>query len=140
MKTSITLQDKDGMHFIGNTGTGFEINLDSDPSVGGSNKGPRPMELMAFSLIGCTAMDVISILRKMRQDVTEFRVNLDGERASEHPKVFTKVRIEYILKGHDIDPKMVERAIQLSAERYCPVQAMLSPTVAIEHDYRIEAA
>lgn len=140
MKATVTLQDKDSMHFVGIPDSGFELTLDADPSVGGANKGPRPLELMAVSLIGCTAMDVISILRKMRQDVTDFSVSMEADRASEHPKVFTKVRIEYVVTGNDVDPKSVARAIELSAERYCPVQAMLEPSVEIEHDFRIEVA
>ncbi len=135
MKSSVTLQNS--MHFIGTTDSGFSIDLDSGASVGGQNKGARPLELLAMSLIGCTAMDVISILRKMRQNVTGFTVNFDAERAEAHPKVFTKIDVEYMIEGNDIDVKMVERAIDLSAKRYCPVQAMLETAVPIHHSYKL---
>ena len=135
MKSSVILQNS--MHFIGTTDSGFSIDLDSGASVGGQNKGARPLELLAMSLIGCTAMDVISILRKMRQDVTGFAVNFEAERAEAHPKVFSKIDVEYLIEGNDIDIKMVERAISLSAERYCPVQAMLETAVPIHHSYKL---
>ena len=135
MKSSVTLQDN--MHFIGKTTTGFSINLDAGESVGGQNKGARPLELMAMSLIGCTAMDVISILRKMRQDVTAFSVNFDATNAQEHPKVFTQIDVEYIITGNNLDTKMVEKAIELSTTRYCPAQAMLETAVPINHTYKL---
>ena len=135
MKSSVTLQSS--MHFVGSTASGFSIDLDSGASVGGQNKGARPLELLAMSLIGCTAMDVIAILRKMRQDVTGFSVNFEAERAEAHPKVFTKIDVEYLIEGHDIDVKLVERAIDLSATRYCPVQAMLETAVPIHHTYKL---
>ncbi len=135
MKSSVTLQNS--MHFIGTTDSGFSIDLDSGANVGGQNKGARPLELLAMSLIGCTAMDIISILRKMRQNVTGFTVNFDAERAEAHPKVFTKIDVEYMIEGNDIDVKMVERAIDLSAKRYCPVQAMLETAVPIHHSYKL---
>ncbi len=135
MKSTVILQSS--MHFIGTTESGFAIDLDSGASVGGQNKGARPLELLAMSLIGCTAMDVISILRKMRQDVTGFSVNFEAERAETHPKVFSKIDVEYLIEGNDIDRKMVDRAIELSATRYCPVQAMLETAVPIHHSYKL---
>ena len=135
MKASVTLQE--GMHFVATADTGFSVDLDASPKVGGADGGFRPLELLAMSLVGCTGMDVISILRKMRQDVTEFKVNFDADHAEGHPKVFTQIRVEYEIHGKNIDTKMVEKAIQLSAERYCPVQAMLEPAVPISHTYKI---
>jgi len=137
MKASVTLQD--GMHFIATADSGFTVDLDTDPAVGGADGGFRPLELLAMSLVGCTGMDVISILRKMRQNVTGFKVNFEAARREDHPKVFTEIQVEYVIQGKEIDPKMVERAIELSAERYCPVQAMLEPTVPIHHTYKIVA-
>jgi putative redox protein len=125
------------MSFSGTADTGFTIPLGADPSVGGDNDGFRPMELMAISLAGCTAMDVISILTKKRQEVTAFEVRVHVERATEHPKVFTHVQIEYLVEGRQIDPEAVKRAIELSTTQYCPAQAMLSKAVEIEHTFTI---
>jgi putative redox protein len=125
------------MTFTGTAGTGFSVPLGSDPSVGGDNDGFRPLELMAVSLAACTAMDVISILRKKKEDVTAFEVRTHADQASEHPHVFTHVLVEYILTGHRINPTAVERAIELSVTKYCPVQAMLTKAVQIEHTYQI---
>jgi putative redox protein len=125
------------MTFTGTAGTGFSVPLGTDPSVGGDNDGFRPLELVAVSLAGCTAMDVISILRKKKEDVTAFEVRTHADQASEHPHVFTHVMVEYILTGHRINPIAVERAIELSVTKYCPVQAMLTKAVQIEHTYQI---
>ncbi len=125
------------MAFTGSADTGFEVNLDAHPNVGGNNSGFRPMELLGVGLVGCTAMDVISILQKKRQDVTDFEVRLHTTSADEHPHVWTSVKLEYVVTGHDIDPKAVERAIQLSADRYCPAQNMINKAVDIETVYQI---
>jgi putative redox protein len=95
------------------------------------------MELMALSMAGCTAMDVISILRKKRQNVTGFEVRVDAPRADEHPKVFTSATIEYLVSGHDVDENAVRRAIELTSERYCPAQAMLGQVMPIDLRYQI---
>lgn len=126
-----------GLSFTGTAGSDFEVALGADPSVGGENDGFRPMELLGVSLAGCTAMDVISILRKKRQEVTAFEVRVLGEKAAEHPKVLTEAVIEYEVTGRGIDEAAVRRAIQLSAERYCPVQAMLSKALPIRLEYAI---
>jgi putative redox protein len=125
------------MAFTGTADTGFEVNLDAHPNVGGNNGGFRPMELLGVGLVGCTAMDVISILKKKRQDVTDFQVRLHTTSAEDHPHVWTSVKIEYLVTGHGIDPKAVERAIQLSSERYCPAQNMIDKAVDIETVYQI---
>jgi putative redox protein len=126
-----------GMSFTGTADSGFRVALGTDPSVGGDNDGFRPMELLAISLAGCTAMDVISILRKKRQDVTGFEVKVDTERAGEHPKVITAFAIRYIVRGRKIDPRAVERAMELSQTTYCPAQAMLSKAAPISLSYEI---
>jgi putative redox protein len=132
---------KGRMTFTGTANSGFSVGLGSDPSVGGDNDGFRPLELTAISLAGCTAMDVISILRKKQQDITAFEVRAHADQAGEHPHVFTHVMVEYIVTGHKVNPEAVERAIELSVTRYCPVQAMLSKAVQIEHKTQIiEAA
>lgn len=126
-----------GLAFTGSTDSGFTLKLDADSSVGGDNDGFRPIELIALGLAGCTAMDVLSILKKKRQDVTGFEVKVQAERAAEHPKVFTKITVEYIVRGRQIAPAAVERAIELSETKYCPVQAMLGRVVPIQHIYQI---
>jgi putative redox protein len=128
------------MTFIGSADSGFSVQLGADPSVGGDDDGLRPMELIAIGLAGCTAMDVISILTKKRQEVTAFETRIHAERAVEHPKVFTHLVIEYLIEGHNVDPAAVERAIQLSAEKYCPAQAMLEQACKIDHKYLIKVA
>jgi putative redox protein len=128
---------KGRLSFVGQADSGFEINLGSDPSVGGDDDGARPLELFAIGLAGCTAMDVISILQKKRQDVTAFSTEVHADRAVEHPKVFTHVTVKYLIEGRQVDPAAVERAIELSVTKYCPAQAMLSKAVEIEHVYEI---
>lgn len=128
---------KGRMSFSGEADSGFSVRLGTDPAVGGDNDGPRPMELIAIGLAGCTGMDVISILQKKRQDVTDFEVKVHAERASEHPKVFTQIELEYVITGRSIDPEAVERAIELSENKYCPAQAMLAKASPITHRYTI---
>ncbi len=128
---------KGRMTFVGSSDSGFEVPLGTTPDVGGDNDGFRPMELMAISLGGCTAMDVISILRKKRQDVTDFEVRVHTERADQHPKVFTSAEILYLVTGHNVDEAAVVRSIQLSAERYCPAQGMLAKIMPIRLLYEI---
>ena len=128
---------KGRLTFTGTAGSGFEVPLGSYPEVGGDDDGFRPMELMAVSLAGCTAMDVISILGKKRQEVSDFRVKVDAERTDQHPKVFTSAVIEYHLAGKEISEKAVTRAMELSAESYCPAQAMLGKVMPLELKYFI---
>jgi putative redox protein len=128
---------QENMAFTGSADSGFNVQLDSKKEVGGEGRGFVPMELMAISLAGCTAMDVMSILRKKRQDVTGFEVHVDAPRAAEHPKVFTNATVDYLISGHSVDEKAVVRAIQLSAENYCPAQAMLGKVVPIDLHYQI---
>jgi len=125
------------MSFTGTADSGFEIQMDAKKEVGGEGSGFVPMELMAVSLAGCTAMDVISILRKKRQDVTDFEVGVHAPRTHEHPKVFTSATVEYVVTGHNVDEKAVVRAIQLTVENYCPVQAMLGKVIPIDFHYQI---
>lgn len=135
MKASVTLDR--GMTFSGNIGGGFSVGMDASPAVGGDNSGFRPMQLLLVSLGGCTGMDVLSILRKKRQDVTGLEVHLDARQADEHPRVFTHININYTIRGRGIRSGAVERAIDLSESKYCPVQAMLAKSLSIEHSYEI---
>jgi putative redox protein len=128
------------MRFDGTADTGFTVPLDAAPAVGGNNEGFRPVELFAVGLAGCTAMDVISILRKKRQDVTAFEVAVHAISANEHPKVFTDITIEYRFTGRKLDTKAIERAIQLSEDTYCPAQNMLNKVATITSSYTIQEA
>lgn len=123
------------MTFAGTADTGFNVSLGAHPNVGGDNDGFRPMELMAISLAGCTAMDVISIVRKKRQEVTAYEVKINTEQAKEFPKVFTEATIEHHVTGVAVDEQAVVRAIELSAQRYCPAQAMLAKAFPIALKY-----
>jgi putative redox protein len=129
-----------GMAFEGKAGSGFSVQLDSAEDAGGSNSGFRPMEMILVGLAGCTAMDVISILQKKRQDVTGFEVHAHGLRADDHPRVFTDITLECIVRGHHVDPKAVERSIELSETKYCSVMGMLKKSVNITTTYRVEEA
>lgn len=128
-----------GLSFTGTADSRFEVALGGAREAGGDEDGFRPMELMLVSLAGCTAMDVVLILKKQRQEVTGFEVKVHADRAAEHPKVFTEVEIEYIVRGRDIKEAGLQRAIELSETRYCSVQAMLAKTASIRHTYRIVA-
>jgi putative redox protein len=129
MDATITLQDN--MHFTAVANSGVPIHIDSTPPEGHLRQGPSPMELVLFALGGCTAMDVISILRKKRQDVTGFEVRVHGDRVTTYPMVFTDFVIEYVVRGVNIDPEAVARAVELSIENYCPVHAMLEKAAHI---------
>jgi len=126
---------REGITFHATADTGGRIELVSALDQG--EEGFRPMELLAMGLAGCTAMDVISILRKKRQDVVDFEVRVHTEKAEEYPKVWTKAVIEYVVTGRGVDPAAVERAMQLSRETYCPAQNMLGKAVNIETKYTI---
>lgn len=135
MDAILTLQDE--MHFTAVPDSGYVVHLDSKPAAGGTGQGASPMELLMISLAGCTAMDVISILRKKRQNVTGFEIRIHGDRATDHPKVFTDFELEYIVRGVDIDPEAVERSIKLSTETYCSAHAMLEKAASIRTRYSI---
>jgi putative redox protein len=128
---------KGRMSFTGSADSGFEVPLGSFPEVGGDDDGFRPMELMAVSLAGCTAMDVISILMKKRQEVLDFQVKVETQRADHHPKVFTSAVIEYHVTGKDISESAVSRAMELSANSYCPAQAMIGKIIPLTLKYYI---
>lgn len=135
MDAAVTLGRR--MSFSGIADSGFTINLGTDKAVGGDDDGFRPMELMLLGLIGCTAMDVISILRKKRQHITAFEVRAHAEQAEEHPRIFTAVTITYVVEGVNVDPQAVIRAIELSETKYCPAQAMMIKAVPVEHTFEI---
>ena len=133
----IKLDWKGKMAFEGAADTGFSQKMDADGAAGGDNSAARPMEFIALGLAGCTAMDVISILQKKKQPVADFQVLIHAERAEEHPKVFSGAVIEYLVTGREVDEAALLRAIELSAEKYCPAQAMLSKVFPIRLNYKI---
>ncbi|MDO8754705.1 MAG: OsmC family protein [Anaerolineales bacterium] len=128
---------KEEMLFEGVGKSGFVVPMDSEPSLEKPHSGPSPMELIALSLAGCTAMDVISILRKKRADVTAFEVKVHADRATEYPKVFTHAVLDYQVTGHALNENAVVRSIELSVEKYCPAHVMLSQVFPIDVHYSI---
>ena len=130
----------DGRAFVGESGSGHAVVMDGAPDSGGRNVGVRPMEMLLLGLGGCTAFDVVMILEKSREKVTSCEVELEAERAAEDPKVFTHVRLIYKLKGKGLKPAAVERAINLSAEKYCSASIMFGKTAKLEHEWTVEEA
>jgi putative redox protein len=134
---NISVNWVDGMLMVGKSHSGHSITMDGPPEIGGNNLGVRPMEMLLLGVAGCTMIDVVTTLKKMRQDLTNCETKLSAERAIEHPKVFTDIHIQFIVKGQDLDPKKVEKAITLSAEKYCSASIMLGKTASITHDFEI---
>lgn len=128
---------KSGMTFEGIANSGFPVGMDTSVESGGSNSAARPMELVLIALGGCTAMDVVPILHKKKQEVHAFEIRIHGDRAPEHPHVYTDITLEYIVTGHNIDPAAVERAIELSETKYCSVNAMLEKSARVNTKYTI---
>lgn len=128
----------DGRAFVGESGSGHAVVMDGSPESGGRNIGVRPMEMLLLGLGGCTAFDIVMILERMREKVTALDIALEAERATEDPKVFTHVKLVYKLKGHKLKPANVERAVNLSAEKYCSASLMIGKTAKIEHAWEIE--
>jgi len=135
MKATVNWQNN--MVFIGRSASGFPVQMDADSSFGGMESGIRPMEMIALGLAGCTAMDVISILRKKRQDVTQFEVRVDAPRSTDYPKVFTRAVITYVVTGRSVDEDAVLRSIELAATKYCSAQIMLESAVPMDLLYEI---
>jgi len=132
-----TVKWVDGMTFLAETGTGHLLAMDGAPEAGGRNLAPRPMELLLAGAGGCTAFDIVMILKRGRQDVRDCEVRLSADRAESDPKVFTRVAFAYTVKGKGLKPAAVERAIHLSAEKYCSASIMLGKTAAITHEWEI---
>jgi putative redox protein len=135
MKASVHWSGK--MSFEGRSASGHRVMMDGSPDIGGENRGPRPMEMLLLGLGGCSSIDVMLILNKGRQDVTDCVVHIDAERAPAEPKVFTKIHMHFVVSGRQVDPKRVEKAIQLSAEKYCSASIMLGKTAQMSHDFEI---
>jgi putative redox protein len=131
---------RDQMQFDAHTYPDQVTALDSAPTFGGQEAGSRPVDLLLAGLAGCTAMDVLSILKKKRQSVTGLEVRVSGQQAKEHPRVFTDIEVVYVVEGTDVDPRAVERAIDLSETQYCPAYAMLDKMATITSRYEIHQA
>ncbi len=131
------LKLKEGTNWAAISGSGCEIDIDVPVSYGGTGKGPSPMELVLLGTGGCTAFDVLSILRKKKAEIDDFTVDLSAERADEHPKVFTRIKVHFVITGKNIKENAVERAIELSENKYCSASAMLKKTAEIEITYEI---
>jgi putative redox protein len=127
----------EGMKFRGESGSGHTVTIDAAPDFGGTDGGVRPMEMLLMALAGCTAMDVISILRKKRQDVTDYEVRVSGDRAAEEPRVFKDILVEHVVRGREVSPAAVERAVELSTTKYCSVIGMLGKTANVRTSFRI---
>ena len=127
----------ENMTLVGESGSGHAVVMDGPPDLGGRNLGPRPMEMLLLGMGGCTAIDVLQILRKGRQPVSDCRVEIEAERADSEPKVFTAIRVHFIVSGKGLSDKQVERAVSLSADKYCSASIMLGKSATISHSYEI---
>ena len=132
-----TIKWVDNVMFVGQSGSGHSVVIDGPPEAGGNNAGIRPMELMLVGLGACTSFDVVTILKKSRQDVVDCRAELEAERADEVPQVFTRIHVHFIVSGRNLTSKQVDRAIHLSAEKYCSASIMIAKTATITHDFEI---
>jgi len=127
----------DHMSFVGEAGSGHSVVMDGAPEAGGRDLGIRPLEMMLLGLGGCTAFDVVSILHKSRQQISDCEVEIEAERATEIPKVFTQIHMHFIVSGRELDETKVSKAIALSADKYCSASRMLEKTAIITHDFEI---
>ena len=132
-----TVKWLDHMSFVGESGSGHSVVMDGPPDDGGRNMGIRPMEMVLLGMGGCTAFDLVLILQRQRQAISDCQVELLAERAAKVPKVFTKIHVHYIVSGKDLDEIKIARAVKMTAEKYCSVSIMLSTSVEISHDFEI---
>ena len=129
----------DGVSFVGESETGHAVVLDGAPENGGRNIGMRPMEMLLIGMGGCTSFDVVAILKKARQPITDCVAEIDATRAEDIPKVFTKIHVHFVITGNNLNEAQVERAVKLSAEKYCSASIMLAKSVEITHSFEIKA-
>ena len=127
----------DGMLMVGKSDSGHAIVMDGPPEIGGKNLGVRPMEMLLLGMAGCTMIDVVTTLKKMREDLLYCETKVSADRADEYPKVFTNIHVHFILRGKKLNPSKVDKAIKLSAEKYCSASIMIGKTAIITHDYEI---
>jgi putative redox protein len=134
---NISVNWVDGLLMVGKSDSSHTITMDGPPESGGENLGVRPMEMLLLGVAGCTMIDVVTTLKKMRQDLSHLETKINAERATDHPKVFTDIHIQFILKGQNLDEKKVDKAITLSADKYCSASIMLGETATITHDFEV---
>ncbi len=137
MECKVTWMGNDGMSFVAQTGSGHLVAMDGAPEGGGHNLAPRPMEMVLLGTGGCTAYDVVLILKRGRHDVRGCSVTLEAERAGEDPKVFTRIHFKFTVTGRNLNPATVERAVQLSHDKYCSASIMLAKTAEISHSVEL---
>ena len=134
---NISVKWIDGMLMVGKSDSGHAIVMDGPPEIGGENLGARPMEILLLGMAGCTMIDVVSTLEKMRENFSDCQTEVSADRGKEYPKVFTNIHVHFILRGKKLNPSKVEKAIKLSAEKYCSASIMLGKTAVITHDFEI---
>ena len=134
---NISVKWIEGMLMVGKSDSGHAIVMDGPPEIDGENLGVRPMEMLLLGMAGCTMIDVVSTLKKMREDVVDCQTQVSADRAEEYPKVFTNIHVHFILRGNQLNPSNVDKAIKLSAEKYCSASIMIGKTAIITHDYEI---
>ena len=134
---NISVKWIDGMLMVGKSDSGHAVVMDGPPEIGGENLGVRPMEMLLLGMTGCTVIDVVSTLKKMREDVVDCQTQVSADRSEEYPKVFTNIHVHFVLKGKQLNPLKVDKAIKLSAEKYCSASIMIGKTAIITHDYEI---
>ena len=127
-----------GLQFVGQSGTGHAIVIDAHPDYGGENTGMRPMELLLVGLGGCSGKDIVSILKKKKQEIRGLEINVKGQQPDSYPKRFTEIEIEFIVKGKNLSEEAVKRAVELSMDKYCSVKATLEHSAKIIYSYKIE--
>ena len=137
MAMEVRVKWLENMVYVGESGSGHAVVMDGPPDLGGRNLGVRPMEMLLLGMGGCTAVDVIQILQRARQPVTDCEVSIAAERAETEPKVFTRIRVHFIVSGKGLSPKHVERAVTLSAQKYCSASIMLGKTAEINHSFEV---
>ncbi len=135
LKAKITYVN--GMQFVGEADSGHAIVMDGDTEAGGKNTGLRPMELLLVGIGGCSGMDVVSILKKKKQNISGLEINVNGKKADSYPKKFTEIDIEFVIRGKDISDEAVKKAVQISMEKYCSVKATLEGSADINFVYKI---
>ena len=134
---NISVKWIDGMLMVGKSDSGHAVVMDGPPEIGGENLGGRPMEMLLLGMTGCTVIDVVSTLKKMREDVVDCQTQVSADRSEEYPKVFTNIHVHFVLRGKQLNPLKVDKAIKLSAEKYCSASIMIGKTAIITHDYEI---
>jgi putative redox protein len=134
---SVKISYVQGLQFVGSSSSGHALVMDGGPEVGGNNTAPRPMELLLLGIGGCSGMDIVSILKKKRQDITGLEITVNGKRADTHPKRLTDIVLEFIIKGRNISEEAVKRSVDLSMNKYCSVKASLEGSAKVRFSYRI---